>query len=419
MDILDMLNDYLKTNKTDEQLANEFVTLLNKGESIYKVAKLYDLSVNKAREILKNTGYTYSSFSNKWKRLNVPQKADQPKANTKNDSKINAKNDEQLAAEFVALLNSSKRQSIENVAEIFNYSPEKITEILNNTGYKYYGFSKKWKNTIPTKNTKKSKSNKKKKSSKDTSTKSTTVPLQLDGQINEIVNKLNNGIWILEAAVFYRITEGELRQLLKKNKYRFDRIFNVWTKLSKNEYLKQIADDLYNGKLTFKDIDKNGVNLNVVKMELLNSGFEYINNHANRNQNNSTNTANQEKRNDSSIIYPLITEDMLLKEEKDESLDFLLSHDDDEMSLTSIGVETKNVKSNEELFNEDDLASLREIIHNWQEKQKEDSPKINSKIETTIFMDEEIISALTKTAEMEGLSRSLIIENALKSFLNS
>ena len=38
-------------------------------------------------------------------------------------------------------------------------------------------------------------------------------------------------------------------------------------------------------------------------------------------------------------------------------------------------------------------------------------------IELSIFMESELLSKLTKASEIEGLSRSLIIEKALKAYL--
>ncbi|MEH7158967.1 CopG family transcriptional regulator [Neobacillus drentensis] len=421
MDILDMLNDYLKTNKTDEQLASEFVTQLNKGQTIDRVAKLYGYSSVKVREILKNTGYTYYSFSQKWKRSN----AHQPTEPLQKETKIA----EKLAAEFVALLNSNKGQSIEKVADIVKYPPEMITEILNNTGYKYYGFSRKWKRTNPPKNTKEIIASKVISNSNNTSKETGVVKTYYQNEIvlehiPEIINKLNNGISILEVAVWYKVTEGKLRQFLKSHKYRYDRIFKVWTNLPRKEFLKQLANDLYNGRISLNDINKNGVNINVVEMELINSGFAYKNHPTNIGHNlpksNHINSNPNVKKHcsETNQIHPLITEELLLKEEMDESLDFLLEEGKNVHS-SSIIEQTNNSDSVSELLTKEEIANLKEMINLWKSENNEISSETNSKVEITIYVNQDLLYELTMTSEREGLSRSLIIEKALKSYLKN
>jgi hypothetical protein len=417
MDILGMLNDYLKNNKSDEQLANEFIALFNKGQSLEQVAKLYEYSPEKVKEILKNTGYISYGYPQKWKRTNSSQLNVKPKKAVNNENIT----EEQLADEFVTLLN--KGQTIEKVAEIHSYSPESITEILTNVGYKYFGFSKKWKKTNQPKNAK-SKASKKqsktKSSSYDTGLVQTSKPIENETyQISDIINKLNNGISILEVAVWYRITEGGLRQLLKRNKYRYDRIFKVWTNLTRKEYLKQLASDLYNGKVSLNKINKNGVNIDVVEMELIKSGFKYKKDNntlksskINTNQNGKTNLGGSNK------LQPLITEEMLLKEEKDESLEFLLKEKATYNDFPSTDDKKVKTASHKELFTKEELANLKEMIYSWNEKKKDESLVTSPKIETTIYLNQDLLLQLTKTSEKVGLSRSMIIEKALKTYLN-
>ncbi|EWG08452.1 hypothetical protein, partial [Cytobacillus firmus] len=66
MDIIGILNDYIKNNKSDEQLAHEFASLLNKGQSMWKVSKLYDFKAEKVREIMDIYGYELNPYYQKW-----------------------------------------------------------------------------------------------------------------------------------------------------------------------------------------------------------------------------------------------------------------------------------------------------------------------------------------------------------------
>lgn len=62
MDILGILNDYIKNNKSEKQLTYEIINLLNKGISIEKIAKQYEYTPEVVRNIIQNAGYTYNPY---------------------------------------------------------------------------------------------------------------------------------------------------------------------------------------------------------------------------------------------------------------------------------------------------------------------------------------------------------------------
>jgi hypothetical protein len=126
MDILGMLNDFIKDNKTDEQLAKEFIKLLNKGQSLEKIASLYEITPIRIKEIIKIAGNKNDVSSDQVKYTNVNQLT--------LNSDINNQTNDKLANKFRSLLN--RGHSIDGIAKQYEYPIEKVKEILISTGYK-------------------------------------------------------------------------------------------------------------------------------------------------------------------------------------------------------------------------------------------------------------------------------------------
>jgi metal-responsive CopG/Arc/MetJ family transcriptional regulator len=54
------------------------------------------------------------------------------------------------------------------------------------------------------------------------------------------------------------------------------------------------------------------------------------------------------------------------------------------------------------------------MIYHWEQKKQKEK---NDSAEISIFINADLLKELTRASEMEGLSRSLIIEKALKVYL--
>ncbi|MFD0824434.1 ribbon-helix-helix domain-containing protein [Neobacillus sp. M.A.Huq-85] len=381
-----------KNTKTDLQLANEFVTLLYKGKSLEIIAELYEFPIEKIKEILSTNGYKnfMSSFEKRNQYTTV-----------------------QLADELAALLNN-KGNSIEKVAERHNLSTHQVKDILAIAGYTYYGFSKKWKNTHTPKQTKKSSSSSKNKSA-NKANKNTIEKVSLHHQLPLAVNELNDGKLMKFVAELFNITSANLRLDLKNNNYRYDALFKVWTKDSRRTLVEKLAKDLYDGKITFKDLEKQNVNVKILEIELRHSGHAYKKLEKSSNSNDTPLTTKTNKQLNNETVtdrlktHHLITAEMLRQEEEEENI--LLAIDEE--------IKAEATVESKEKLNEDEISTLKEMINFWKQKKEEEEEAnvSNVKVETTIFISSELLSILTKASEQEGISRSLIIEEALKAYL--
>ncbi|MGG3563166.1 hypothetical protein ABES03_16360 [Neobacillus rhizosphaerae] len=418
--------------KNELQLAKDLAAQLNKGHSIGKLAKSYNYSEEKIKEILHNGGYTFYGFSRKWKRSN------EPKITNTSSNKTELKISIDI---IVDLLNDGI--TLEQISKQYHIPIAELQSLLIRNGFKYYSFMNYWTKldqeelceylvkelnqglSIYDISGKYVKSNKERiafvsylenylkvyrysynSHFKKWERMSSTEALPL------MIKELNNGNSIKNVARMFKTTVTNLQQELKKAHYRYDPLFKFWTKDNRNTLVRNLANDLYEGKVSFEDLKERNLNIKVIEIELKHSGVRYttLDNQVDHKREISKKliSDNQLRRDlikEELNKSPFITEQMLLDEDEEEKNDF--------KTLSSI------TKKQLELFDSEEVSTLKEIILSWKQKKSEESSIGNEKIETTIFMNSALLKQLTTTSEKKGLSRSRIIEDALKAYFNN
>jgi uncharacterized protein (DUF433 family) len=425
MDILGMVNDFIKNNKSDEQLAEEFITLYKKGHSINKIAKQYDCSLEKVKTIINQYGLTKesktpTSFSNS------------KKHESNNDKKLELKISINIV---VDVLNDGV--DIEEVAKQYNITGKRLKELILFDGYKYYSFMNYWSKMNQEElcdflvqelnqgyspydlSVKYVKSSKERlsfahqvdrfltrykynyNSTKKIWTKETIPSVD----INTILNELNNGQLLKDVAEKFNTSDTNIRKDLKIHGYRFDRIFNVWTQEKRSELVKKLDRDLTSGKVTKESLKRQGLNTNLLQVELRFGGFdENLVRHVQKNK-----IPNKQQTKTIEEVAPK-------KDTKIASVKPNTVSQPVEVPITQ-SEKNKTQSSPTKELNSKEVEILKEILQDWRQKKIEASGIDNNPTELNIYIDQEMFMKLTNASEMAGISKSLVIARALKEYL--
>jgi hypothetical protein len=449
LDILGMVNDYIKNNKSDDQLAHEFIILINKGYTIEIIAKQYDYTPEKVKAIIDQSGLTKGTET---QAVNSSSKMNESKTDNKPELKISIDI-------VIDVLNDGV--DLDKIAKQYNISGRRLKELILLDGYRYYSFMNFWTKmnqeelidylvkelnqgfSLYDLSAKYVKNNKDRlsfvyrmesylkrykfifnlKSKKWTrgDQPSPAVPQQpkIDpkpiqkpiatpitlSNLKKIVIDLNKEIPIKDVAESFNTTPQSIRQDLKKNGYRYDRIFNVWTQEKRSDLVKKLASDLTNGRVTAETLKRNGLNTNLLEVELRFGGF------------------------DENIIRP-VQKNKISSKQNNETTEVLKSIKNKENTIAK----TKNMsqpldepaKSTEinriptspiNELSKKEVEILKEILFNWQQKKIEVSGLDNNPAEINIFIEQDLLIQLTKASEISGISKSLVIANALREYL--
>ncbi|MEH7158968.1 hypothetical protein [Neobacillus drentensis] len=443
MDILGMVNDYIKNNKSDDQLAHEFKSLFNKGNSIEKIAKQYDYSPEKVRTIIDQSELSKSNSELK--------SGIEPKISTssskKEESIIDKKKELKISIDIVVdVLNDGV--DLDEVAKQYNITGTQLKQQILLDGYRYNSFMNYWTKmnqeelvdylvrevnqgyTLYDLSAKYVKTNKdrlsfvykvesylkkykyqynltKKKWTRGDQPTPTGGHSKLDSKpvpttnLKKIVMELNKGIPMKDVVESLKITTNSLRQDLKKNGYRFDRVFDVWTQEKRSELVKKLDDDLSKGIVTIEDLKNRGLNTKILEVELKFAGFDdNLIRHV------------QKNKTPKSFVENTKVEKKALVNKLTSKVDTAKIQLHSELSTQS----KYKPSTNTELFSKEEVADLKEMINIWQQKKKE-SRLVKDAKEINIYIEEDLLMQLTNASELSGISRSLVIANALKEYL--
>lgn len=425
LDILGMVNDFIKNNKSDEQLADEFITLYKKGHSIDKIAKQYDYTLEKVKTIinqyvLSKESKTPTSYSNSKKHESTNDK--KPELKISIDIVVDVIND---------------GVDLEDVAKQYNITGTQLKDLIVFDGYKYYSFMNYWTKMNQEElcdflaqelnqgfstyelSAKYVKSNKdqitfanlvdsylkkykyKYDSKKNIWTKETIPSVE----ITTIVNELNKGQLLKEVAEKFNISDTNIRKDLKKHGYRLDRIFNIWTQEKRIDLVKKLDRDLTSGKVTKESLKRQGLNTNLLQVELGFGGFdENLDRNVQKNK-----IPNKQQTKTTEVVAP--KKDAKIAKVKTSTVSQPVEEPirQSEKNMTQYSP-TKELSSKE-------VEILKEILLDWKQRKIESSGIDNNPAELNIYIDQEIFMQLTKTSEISGISKSLVIAKALKEYL--
>jgi transposase len=425
LDILGMVNDFIKNNKSDEQLANEFITLYKKGISIDKIAKQYDYSLEKVKAVISQYGLTKGNKT-------LTDYSGSKKVDSKNSNIPELK----ISIDIVIdVLNDGV--DLDEVSKQYNITGRRLKELILLAGYRYYSFMNFWTKMdqeevidylvqelnqgyslydLSAKYIKTNKDRlsfvsrmesylKKYKYNYNVKKKIWTKDTSPIIDITKIVNELNKGQLLKEVAKSVNISDTNIRRDLSNNGYRYDRIFNVWTQEKRSELVKKLDHDLTSGKVTKESLKRQGLNTNLLQVELRFGGFDenlvrhvQKNNPPSKQQTKTTEEVTSKKGTKSAKVKTNIVsrtvEESITQSEKNKT-------------QTS---PTKELSSKE-------VEILKEILQDWKLKKIETSGIDNNPSELNIFIDQELLMQLTKASEISGISKSLVIAKALKEYL--
>jgi uncharacterized protein (DUF433 family) len=463
LDILGLLNNYIKSNNNESQLAREFVTLLNNGQTLEKIAIKYDLPQEKIKEIIQKIGYIFNKNKNLWEYTEILRASTKFGTEEEIYTKMDIKEDDEkkvnnqqnrnktISSDTIAnLLNDGIE--IGNICDQYDISSEELHHMLLIDGYNHFTFMNYWTRmtkqelseylvnelnkgiTIYDLSEKYLKGNKDRinfvikfehllkqhnyilNNSNNRWTKISTTQIP---DIKIIIEELNSGMTIKNVCEKYSFPEKTLKQTLNVEKYKYDRVFMVWTKGQRKSLVKELANDLLKRKVTFQELKNKGLNVKLLEVELEFNGYKHILDDKSlfigEEFNEKTNLAS-EQMNESKNPF-----------QSDKSLSNCIENQQNsEMHKTN---HIKNEKSyvgdhhnenviEKQIFNRTDLTRIKEMIEYWKLMKKEKESIKQEPVKLCIFIDPSILSNLNKFTEIEGLSRSLVIEKALINYFN-
>lgn len=445
MDILNMINQYLKDKKSDDELASEFFSLLKRGESINQIAKQYELDHSKIQEILTKNGYSFNNILSRWEKSESSLNHHQPehtyynsktgtnseenyrlnKSNheetSNNESKIEKTNQVQpIPLSLANMLNNG--MSIEALCKKYNVTSSEIESALLADGFQYYSFLNHW--------TKKNSTN---------FSEELVKLLNHNGNTNALLNRFNikpqkqneciqeiknflksngylysytNNAWemtatenrlpiivaelnktesLKEVAQKFNLTNISLRQLLKNNGYHYYGVLNIWTNKSDKKILEEIVEQLSNETLTLTQLAERNIDIVKLKQALIKEGIQYTKD--------ATDIESKE------IQKPI------------KELDDLKNQEALERNANHVVQESKQPRLQFQ-FNEEDINSLKEMIQDWKKKKTEEQSINHDPVEINIYLPANLLAQITNIAEKDGMSRSMIISKALQDYLN-
>ncbi|MGE6486914.1 hypothetical protein [Paenisporosarcina sp. NPDC076898] len=251
---------------------------------------------------------------------------------------------------------------------------------LEYEGYLYNKEMKKWINNNKTekdlKNTKKNDNSKK------------------EINIEEIISFLNKENSFVKVVDTFGIKNSELRLLLKSKGYKYDGFFKLWTKKDRNELLKEVSEDLKEGRQTLTELEQRGVNTSALTKE--------IQHHSVMNQINAK-INNNELKNDN------ISSDATTSLSKGENENDVIMNDEHK----------ENNSKNQQVFDVEETKLLRQMLLEWKAEKSSKAIENDLNLEVTFRLNNKILKQIDNYSEENMISKSMVLEEALIQFFGN
>ncbi|MEH7514244.1 hypothetical protein V7146_16140 [Gottfriedia acidiceleris] len=354
-----------KTSISKDPLTAEIIIAeLGRKQSIASIAKHYGVEFTQVNKLLRDAGYRFDSFFRIW---------------TKDSGKS-------LILEAISILNKGTTlydyafEFIENKNERLLFADE-LRRKIESFGYLFDQKSKRWiaknQNNINIKETILPKTLLEKQSIKNANEN-----IYKTLTCTEIVHKLNMGVPLKKIEEETGENSTELRITLKSEGYKYDSLFKIWTNVDRNIILDKIAKEVLNNKST---IESNAVLYNLTKKDLLEQltllGYKF------ESINSLDGVVQQEE--DLREINSKHEEQLVRKTEKTEEHQL--------MNLSS-----------------DEFILLKEILNEWK-NHKEDT---KTKKEVKIYLNDPLLNRLEEYSESNNITKSNLIGIALEDYFN-
>jgi hypothetical protein len=468
LDILGIVNEFINNNKSNEKLAIDIINLLNKGYSLQSISNKYNMSTEKVDEIIINENYIFNKSHQMWEK--DTQTMPTSKTTPSNDSKKEIKNLEsanisnvtnELKINLDTIINQlNNGNEFNDVCKLYNITSVNLQVLLQKNNYTYFSFMNNWSKmsskelcehivsklnhgvTLFDLSGQYVKSNKDRLNfvskteqllkshnytyhlstktwiKDETTINNSTISKTILDQLPLIVENLNTGLPLKEVADRYKMLPSNLRLELKKNDYRYDPLFKIWTKYSRYQLIKNIVLDLQESKISIEQLTKKGLNIKVLEIEFKRNGFHNIINlfsdasmdntsHVSINSSPSKEKELIEVHFNSKVEHADLTESIPAER-------FEAKHLNPNLSTKGIPPENKS-----DLFNSEEVTKLKEIISYWEKKKEEELSIGNDSVELDILIKSSLLIRLTNASETEGLSRSRLIEKALEEYFKN
>ncbi|GGC76479.1 hypothetical protein GCM10007216_03790 [Thalassobacillus devorans] len=365
-----------ESNTEKVSYSEKIINKLNSKQkpSILEVAKEYGVSPESINKLLSQKGYRYNTFIEQWTKLTVKEVLEEI---------INEINDNSTLYDVSGIYFSNKSKRINFV--------DKLEKYFKKEGYFYSNKKKVWMKAV--------------------------------GPVDHYVNDLNKGINMKDLAKRYNTTNAEIRLLLRKHRYRYERTFQIWTNKSERLLLLELIEDvnakntdlnefLRSKELEFYDLIKKLEKYNIREKLIIPGTNDSIDFSANEKTN-----SLPDKKQESQIISP--------KNIMNDALN--LTHKSSiEQKTTQTEVENTNINGNKTAFNKEDFSnqvnklSLEEInklkvIIKFHEDYI--SEKEKGKQEATFLLSNTTLQKLNSLADKKEINRSILLEEIITSYL--
>ncbi|MGE7118871.1 hypothetical protein ACQKIC_01465 [Peribacillus sp. NPDC046944] len=430
MDILNIINGYIEKKKDDyKHPSSEIADLLNGGKAIETISSQYGYPSEKIVEILEESNYFYDKVTGLWELQNYDSSLTDKKKNFLEQNQVFFSDSASVNTQEKGIPGTNKNEQYENldlekicnsinegisidfISKQNNMTVSDLKNLLIANQYYYYDFMNYWSkleekelfeeliHLLDTGLTIYDLSGKYVRGSKNRIRFVSTLEKLLNNynynynsknkkwekedvfeNIPKIIELINSGKSMKDVAVIFKTQPSALRFTLKKENYHYNHLLNIWTKQNQIDLLKNVAAELLEGTTTIEELKKREINIKSLLNELDKHDFIY----SQESFNNSLNADNKEPH-----------------------------------SYLSIPIETPNkkyrlIKNEKLIFNTEEINTLKELIHNWNVQRH--ASNNNEQLELSIFINQSLLTQLTNTSEIEGLSRSKIIEKALKKY---
>jgi len=441
------MNRWFKKNKLE--LCEYLASMLGKNTSLYDLSLQYFstnkermLFVNNVESLFKEQQFEFNKVDKKWRRLNqITDKNNKVKTHntiTKVEKEVNINAKENAlqspssklgqpikngtvkkltSADLLSIVEDLNQGiTLKNICKHYFLSETEIKTFLLNDGFKYYSFINQWLKMdsdtlanmliyqlnqgidikdLPTKYNidpfvyeESIIEIKKFLKSNGFTYRPLSKKWEKDIQIQQlpiIVDELNKTTSLKKVAKQFQMSDLTLKHLLRNNGYRYYSLLNVWTNKNYKILLNELATDLRKGNITFDQLAQKNIDIFKLEQTLIKERCNYK------------------------------TE--MRKINFEENTQFQKTEETDSLDNTQTNTIENKHPFFSSVFNEEEIASLREIITHWNQQKNEEKTISGQLTEVKVYMSTEILDALTETAEKSGLSRSYTIEKALKMYL--
>jgi len=196
-------------------------------------------------------------------------------------------------------------------------------------------------------------------------------------EINDIVTFLNKEGSFKKAEEKFGIKPIELRLLLKNKGYKYNVLLKLWSQKDKETLIKEISEDLNGGVQTLSDLEKKGVDTAALTKEIK--------------------------------IYQNVDEQLIV------------SLPNKKLEIENNNEDKKNMDSTDfspSTFNAEEIDILRKIIAKWQINKEKETLNENQFLEVTFRLDHQLIEQIDNYSEVNRISKSMVLEKALRAFFH-